>query len=580
MKKKLLIVTAVLLVVCLAVGGIYYVLRANRDPAKVYPVAEISEENSDDYENVVGGEVRTDRLQTVYVSQTQEITEILVQEGDQVKKGDPLLCYNTTLSELQVERKRIELQKLEQDLEKAQKEYRSYFGTNYEIPGVVPENGESLRSVTPAALLAAAQATGLQPELSLLTQPVPRKSETPGPETTEATGETEPPTEPTEPSTEPTEPSTEPTEPTETEAGESVEEDVVLTYYVACGDGSEEEPWRIIVASDYAINERLIRSLLRRNDPVYVIFAQTEEDRIDGLVVSAWGMILTPKDESWTFSLTDAGDCVGLPVVPETPEEDPEPMPEPEPDPWYPSGPTWQELQEIRKELQEKIRDLDLNIRMGKVDLASMEKELGDGMVYAELDGVVMGLIDPETAAAEDMPMLKVSGGGGYTITANVSELQLADVQIGQTVRISSWYGDVYEGTVESISEYPASADLGGPGINVSWYPVNIIVDASANLAEAYWVDVNLGGGSAASDTFYLFKAFVLNENGKSYVYVKNEEALLEKRFLTTGRDLYGYELEILDGLSREDYVAFPYAKTTEVGAKTEVGNLTELSGY
>ena len=74
-------------------------------------------------------------------------------------------------------------------------------------------------------------------------------------------------------------------------------------------------------------------------------------------------------------------------------------------------------------------------------------------------------------------------------------------------------------------------------------------------------------------------KAFILQENGKSYVYVRNEDERLEKREITTGRDLWGWQLEITSGLSLEDYVAFPYGKTVTDGAKTEEGSPEDLYG-
>ena len=50
----------------------------------------------------------SDRIQTVFLSDTQTVTEVLVKEGDTVKKGDVLMTYDTTLSELELERKRLD----------------------------------------------------------------------------------------------------------------------------------------------------------------------------------------------------------------------------------------------------------------------------------------------------------------------------------------------------------------------------------------------------------------------------------------------------------------------------------------
>ena len=53
------------------------------------------------------GPVTSDNIQTVFLSDTQEVTEILVKQGDTVKKGDLLMRFDTTLSEIALERKRL-----------------------------------------------------------------------------------------------------------------------------------------------------------------------------------------------------------------------------------------------------------------------------------------------------------------------------------------------------------------------------------------------------------------------------------------------------------------------------------------
>ena len=70
---------------------------------------------------------------------------------------------------------------------------------------------------------------------------------------------------------------------------------------------------------------------------------------------------------------------------------------------------------------------------------------------------------------------------------------------------------------------------------------------------------------------------FLRQENGKSYVYVMGEDGLLEKRFVVTGRNLWGSWLEILSGLTEEDYIAFPYGRQTVDGAKVRLAETDEL---
>ena len=76
---------------------------------------------------------------------------------------------------------------------------------------------------------------------------------------------------------------------------------------------------------------------------------------------------------------------------------------------------------------------------------------------------------------------------------------------------------------------------------------------------------------------FYLESPFIRSENGKDYVFVKGENGTLEKRFVRTGKSLWGSETQILGGLSLEDEIAFPYGKFVEEGAQTKEGSSEEL---
>ena len=61
------------------------------------------------------------------------------------------------------------------------------------------------------------------------------------------------------------------------------------------------------------------------------------------------------------------------------------------------------------------------------------------------------------------------------------------------------------------------------------------------------------------------------------FVYVKGENGQLEKREVVTGRYLWSSYVEILDGLTMDDYVAFPYGKTVKDGANAIEATIDEL---
>ena len=141
LKKRIIsIVLALLIVGGCAFGGVYAWRHRARKEVKVYNISEgfaMTDYWGDT--SHTDGQVTVEGMQQVYLSDTQSVNEVLVHEGQEVKKGDVLLTYDTTLTELEVRKKDVAVQQLELELENAQKELarvKSYRPNRY-IPGSV-----------------------------------------------------------------------------------------------------------------------------------------------------------------------------------------------------------------------------------------------------------------------------------------------------------------------------------------------------------------------------------------------------------------------------------------------------------
>ena len=119
---KIAVISAVCTVTAVAilVGSLWY-FGNKTDPVKVVPLMNHVMGYFDDSVQY-DGRVTADNLQSVYSSSTQTVTQIFVSEGQTVKKGDPLLSYDTTLSDIQLERQRLNVQQAELNLQNAKKE--------------------------------------------------------------------------------------------------------------------------------------------------------------------------------------------------------------------------------------------------------------------------------------------------------------------------------------------------------------------------------------------------------------------------------------------------------------------------
>ena len=111
-KSIVISVTAVVAAAALGLGLWGYFRKSNVAPVKVYDFYSVGMDSYWGDSKETYGPVSTDRIQTVFLSSTQTVSEVLVKEGDTVKKGDVLMRFDTTLNDLSLERKRLEVEKL------------------------------------------------------------------------------------------------------------------------------------------------------------------------------------------------------------------------------------------------------------------------------------------------------------------------------------------------------------------------------------------------------------------------------------------------------------------------------------
>ena len=123
--KRVLIGAIIVALVGGGAGGAYYLAKSRKStPVSVYSMNDIGMDGYWGDEKQMSGRVTADKIQSVYVSTTQIIQEIMVEEGQEVHVGDPLMSYDTTLTSLQLDSKALEVQKLELSIQKAQEELK------------------------------------------------------------------------------------------------------------------------------------------------------------------------------------------------------------------------------------------------------------------------------------------------------------------------------------------------------------------------------------------------------------------------------------------------------------------------
>ncbi len=613
-KRGLLIAAGVAAACGIVWGGLTLARNAHRGNVNVYAVSDFSMTNYWGDTSQTSGMVSTDKMQKIFLSDTQKVKNVYVEEGQAVKKGDRLLSYDTTLTSLDVERAQIAYEKQQLQLETAKKELDR--------------------------LKLAYDRDVLEAEIASLTARIDAKIA----ENIKKWRDT---------TTKPVLPITD-----ENWKAEPITKD---------GDGTKEKPlyydWH---TDDELTAENLlklvpqarqdeVKKLLKEGKTpteeqasVYVVLVIHEDNKTLNAAYSC-GLRLTlakaeepPKQEGTTGSTVSGNALTGQnqqgivlltdpaeggtsndptdPTDPTDPSDPTPPTPQPEEitltvkmQPADLPGASIDEIDGItdevramqkeldtltellsnaytRAELAQMERDklkelsnLDVTIKLAKLNLEKVKKEVGSDTVYSELDGTIKAARDSNSADFDKtQAVVEVSGGGGYYINGAVSELELGTVSIGEKVQISSWMtGTSAEGEIVEISDYPTdNANSWSDGnSNVSYYPFKVFVSEDADLREGDWVEMSYQNtsGSADSNTLYLESMFIRTENGKSYVMVRGENGRLEQRWVQTGRNLWGSYTQIRGGLTVDDFVAFPYGRDVTEGAGTTEATRDQL---
>ena len=542
-KRGLLIAAGVVAACGVVWGGLTLARNAQRGNVNVYAVSDFSMSDYWGDTSQTSGMVTTDEMQKIFLSDTQKVSKVYVEEGQTVKKGDKLLSYDTTLTSLDVERAQIAYEKQVLALETSKKELER--------------------------LQLAMDQEALQEKMDELQAEIDKKYE----ESRKGIFDKE-------------------TQPIE--AGKPQ----LLTKL--SGDGSKEKPLYYDWNSEDALTSENLIKLLPENSGavVYVVLVIHVDNTTLGDIVNCCGLRLEWVNPSGGGESGEGG--MVLPVMPAEEKKDtvkvfPAKLTEA---PQIDIDGTTDEVLELEeerdalKEIADKaytaeelprmigekfmaIQEMDRAIKLAKLNLDQVKKEVGSDTVYSELDGTIKAVRDSGSADFDKtQAVVEVSGGGGYYIEGALSELELDTVSVGETVQVSSWMtGASAEGEIVEISDYPTdNANSWSDGnSNVSYYPFKVFVSEDADLREGDYVEMSYQNstGSADGNTLYLESMFIRTENGKSYVLVRGDHDRLEKRWVQTGRNLWGSYTQIRGGLTVDDFVAFPYGRNVAEGAGT-----------
>ena len=239
---------------------------------------------------------------------------------------------------------------------------------------------------------------------------------------------------------------------------------------------------------------------------------------------------------------------------------------------------------------QVDLKEAELNLKAKEGEIARAEGILENVEVTAPVTGRVQSINESGTDNyGNPTPYITIQQAGSYRVKGMLGELQRGGIMEGSRLKIVSrtdesrfWMGTVTLVDYENPSQgseydmyYGTSAD---EMTSASKYPFYVELEDTTGLILGQHVYLELYAEEGEVTGVSVSSAFVCyDEDGSTYVWAENARGKLEKRAVVLGEyNPMMDTMEILEGLTEEDYIAFPDPDLCREGAPTTRSITTE----
>lgn len=525
------------------------------------------------------GLVSNSDRQSILYDASKTITQVFVQEGQQVNSGDPLLSYDLTTLQSAVDTSQLDVEKAQNAISLAEHELKKLLNTT-PIPDVVEE--PEIQDHTPAPLPGVPEknGNGLYPYILSLSQA--EKNFTAYKIYYTSTTSEAPEKGPHEKAS------------LWKEEREMKESNNTCWYWIeyTYTDGSTNAYDPKDVVEYYSDkqqipNKEIFLAGTKQNPYVFKLsenqgfvygklfldnanlnqYLRFDVYTNDGDIDSSW---LVRCDKFTTIQSINEGDMYS--VISHTKEEQKYVEVEQKPSQDLSSGYTEIELAKAIRDKKQELKTLDLGLKKAQLSLSENKALLNDGVIRAKRSGIVRNIKKTSDSLQDGNTFLEVAGGQGTYIKGSISELMLNQIKVGDTISAYCWTsGETFDAKIQSIDTVPSSnSNYNGSGNpNVSYYDFEAYAKDASKIQAGEYLELTFNSAGDTTSSIWLSKAYVKQEGNKYYV-LKDVHGKLKKQYVTVGKIVWGDTMEIKDGLSDTDYIAFAYSKNAKEGVKTQ----------
>lgn len=230
---------------------------------------------------------------------------------------------------------------------------------------------------------------------------------------------------------------------------------------------------------------------------------------------------------------------------------------------------------------QVDLKESELKLKTKENEVTKSEDILANATVVSPVTGRVQSISENGTDNyGNPLPYITIQQSGSYRVKGTLGELQRGGITEGSRMKILSRTDEsrFWMGTVSLVDYENPTQDNGSNMYGMatdemttaSKYPFYIDLESTEDLILGQHVYIELATEEEGPAGVPISMAFIAHEeDGTPYVWAENR-GRLEKRTVTLGdsSEMMG-TVSVLEGLTEEDYIAFPDAGVCREGAST-----------
>ena len=232
---------------------------------------------------------------------------------------------------------------------------------------------------------------------------------------------------------------------------------------------------------------------------------------------------------------------------------------------------------------QVDLKEAELNLKTKEAEIAHSQSILENVEVKAPVTGRVQSISESGTDNyGNPVAYITIQQSGAYRVKGMLGELQRGGIMEGSRLKIVSrtdeskfWMGTVtlvdYENPSQG-SQYDMYYGMAADEMtSASKYPFYVELEDTDGLILGQHVYLEVFAEEGDTAGISVGSAFICyDEDGSTYVWAENNRGKLEKRIVLLGEyNPMTDTMEILGGLTEEDFIAFPDPELCTEGAPT-----------